>query len=146
MKKIVIIYIIVVSNFTFAQFGKITGILTSENQSIENVKISLKELNKTFYSDSLGYFKVENLKKGIYSFIFQREGYENFELKVELQENETKFISIPIKKIIQTIDEVVITGTLKEVAEWIALYLLKFLHLLFLRKILLLQYLMLFKM
>ena len=116
MKKIVIIYIIVVSNFTFAQFGKITGILTSENQSIENVKISLKELNKTFYSDSLGYFKVENLKKGIYSFIFQREGYENFELKVELQENETKFISIPIKKIIQTIDEVVITGTLKEVS------------------------------
>ena len=42
MKKISILSIIVViSNFTFAQYGKITGILTSEDQSIENVKISI---------------------------------------------------------------------------------------------------------
>ena len=117
MKKIYSTFIvIIISNFTFAQFGKIIGRLTSEDQSIENVKISLRELNKTYYSDSLGYFTVENLKKGIYSFRFQREGYENFEIIVELQENETKNISIPIKKIIQTIDEVVITGTLKEVS------------------------------
>jgi outer membrane receptor for ferrienterochelin and colicins len=117
MKKISILSIIVViSNFTFAQYGKITGILTSEDQSIENVKISIKEINKTFFSDSLGYFSVENLQKGIYTLRLQQEGFENLIVKIELQENEIKNIFIPIKKSILNIDEVVVTGTLKEVS------------------------------
>ena len=117
MKKIFLLFIFISYSAIFlSQSGKIVGTVTTDEHPLEMVKISIKEINKTLYSNSSGLFALENLKNGTYSIRLQLEGYENLEIKVILLENEIKNISIPLIKRLINFDEVVVTGTLKEVS------------------------------
>jgi len=115
-KRILLISILFFSKVSFSQTGIINGTIKSEGIPIEFVRIKILELKKVIFTDSMGEFKIENLKNGIFTLQIYSEDFENQEIKKELNSTENLTVEIQLKKRIQNIDEVVVTGTLKEVS------------------------------
>ena len=100
-----------------AQTGKISGIISSEKTPVEFAYVKLKEVDKNTYTDSTGFFGFNNLQKGTYTIFIQTIGYLPKEIVVELKSEEKKSLNLEIEPEQKLLDEVVISGTLKEVSK-----------------------------
>lgn len=81
--------------FSFAQ-SSVRGIITDkENNPIANVKITISELNSTFFSDESGSFDLIQ-GNGSVSLILEKEGFQ----KLEIQQSTAQDFTIQLEKII----------------------------------------------
>lgn len=116
MKKIILIFLyffyFLITQSSFAQNkGNLSGyIIDAENKSpLSSTTITLKELNQTIKSDSLGRYRFQNIQTGAFTIMVSLTGYKN-QIKYNIpittgNENEISFELIPD---FSSIDEVVV--------------------------------------
>ncbi len=111
--RFLIFPLLFVATNILAQVGSITGIITNENDvpmSFVNVLISADRGTTT---DDLGKFSLTNIPVGPYELSVTFLGYEDFTQQVTITENQSQDISISLSPDYETLEEIVVTGTMK---------------------------------
>ena len=111
----IITLILLFSSNCLAQSGKIVGKIKSENKTIELVTVVIKELNRSSYSDSLGDFEFNDIHLKSITLQFYHPAFLEHELHFDSLNKIPLILNVQLKKKTQELDEVVVTGTLKEV-------------------------------
>jgi outer membrane receptor for ferrienterochelin and colicins len=94
----------------------IEGIITSANEVVPFANIYVAKLKKGTSSDQNGVFKLENLPQGLLKISVSAIGYQSSVVKVNLSGDKKPFIlKVNLKEDLGSLDQIVITGTLKPV-------------------------------
>lgn len=104
----------VLTLFATAPGTTISGKVTSKDEPVPYVNIGLAGTNLGSASDENGYFKIENVPAGTYVLKVSSIGYAPFSVKVIVEEGMEVVMNIPLSKMDLELDEVVVTGTMKE--------------------------------
>jgi len=102
-------------SFVYAQNGSISGKVMVEKNALPATTVWLKPTQQKIITDSLGNFIFNQLPVGKYSLFIQHVGFQNETVDVQLQLGQQKKLQIQLQPIENTLNEVVVTGTLKEV-------------------------------
>lgn len=100
----------------YAQSGNIAGTVTGSTGAIRYATVSISGTNRSCITDSAGRFYFNNIPYGKKALIISAAEYENSRLSFQLNQ---PGIDLPIllHQQVSTIDEVVITGTMKAVSK-----------------------------
>lgn len=101
----------------FAQTATLKGTVRHENHTIAFARVQLKELTIGAIASNSGAFVLYNIPAGTYQLEVSATGYEKKQVTVQLNENETKEISIDLIASAASLNEIVVSGTLKEVSK-----------------------------
>lgn len=99
----------------FAQNGTIKGTLTQNGEPVPAVSIIVTPVNKLLSADNDGTYVITNLPYGNYELIFSSVGSKSERRKVKLDKPEI-ILDIAMQDENTSLDEVVITGTMKEIS------------------------------
>ena len=97
-----------------AQSSAITGHITGDGKVLEAASVKIKS-GAGCVTDSSGFFSLKNLRAGFYTVTFSRVGYTSQTSTISLKDGEEKEINIALAEAGSSMNEVVVTGTLKEV-------------------------------
>ncbi|GGK13467.1 collagen-binding protein [Yeosuana aromativorans] len=121
MKKIILLFILFVSTFSYAQTtGSIVGKLIDKeynNEPLAFANILIKGTTKGTTSDIDGLYGFENLTPGTYTLVFSFVGYETQEINAQVVAGKVTEINVPMGASAASLDEVVITTTTKRESE-----------------------------
>ena len=113
MKKYFTI-LLITSLTSFAQ-TKLIGKVTAENEPLSFASVLIVELNKGAETDGNGKYSIENIPTGVYTIQFSFTGFKTQRKKVNIQNEAEIQLNIKLEENI-TLDDVVVTGTLKAVS------------------------------
>jgi outer membrane receptor for ferrienterochelin and colicins len=99
-----------------AQTSTISGRITSEGLPIENAKVDLVGTNFSATADSLGIFVIQKIPNGSYKIRVSYFGFKTEQQNVTVNEEENKVVNFELISTQNNIEEIVVTGTLKEVS------------------------------
>ena len=108
-------FICMSTGITFAQSASIAGTVFSDGKPLQSANIIISGTRTGTITDSLGNFLLANLKAGNYIMKTSRVGYQELIKKINLHPDEQLTIQLELVKKLSEMDEVVVTGTLKEV-------------------------------
>ncbi len=115
---VVCLFYILLSYSAYSQEGGvIKGRITSANNPLEFARIYLKGSEYNTTSDLEGKFELKGLPAGTYTVIVSLVGYNTFEQTISIEAGEVKTLDVSIEVSIEELNQVVITGTLKEVSK-----------------------------
>ncbi|MFK7807110.1 MAG: carboxypeptidase-like regulatory domain-containing protein, partial [Saprospiraceae bacterium] len=103
--------------FANAQMASLSGTvntLNGEALSFANIAIEGTALGAT--TDTLGNFEIKNIPVGTHKILAMFLGYETTQKKIKLTAGENANIIFTLVEAETTMDEIVVTGTLKEVS------------------------------
>lgn len=103
------------SVFAHAQNATISGKVTSGDKNLEAVTVKLGNRLGATVSDSNGFYFISNLQAGNYNMVVSRIGYAIVVKRIVLQNSEQLLLDIELEEIATSLNEVVVSGTLKEV-------------------------------
>lgn len=112
----VIVFTLVCLN-TQAQTATLSGKVTSENNPVEFANIVLKGTQTGAATDTTGKFLIKNIPAGTYKVIVSAIGYDKAEKTITLKENEKGVLNFELLSENPTLNEVVVSGTMKEVSK-----------------------------
>jgi outer membrane receptor for ferrienterochelin and colicins len=115
LKLVYIILTLFFSIFSFSQ-NILNGKIEFENQSVAGVEISFDEGKSVVFSDEEGNFQV-NSNQDTLKLEFNHVDYQKFDKLVYCRENCKLYFEFQKKLNTKVLDEVVVTGTLKEVSK-----------------------------
>lgn len=98
----------------YSQTTTVRGIISSQEGPVEYAQVSIPALKTGTRSDSIGSFVLAKLPAGEYLLRVSMPGYQTQESKIILKNSDTLRLSITLQ--ILELEEVVISGTLKEVS------------------------------
>jgi len=99
----------------FSQNGNIKGKITQNNEPIPAVSIIIMPVGTSLAADNDGNFEIKNLPYGSYEIIFSSVGLRTERKKITVNKPET-VSNIALIDESQVMDEVVVTGTMKEIS------------------------------
>ena len=99
----------------YGQSAIITGNISSETGPLQSANVVLAGSINGAITDSSGNFILKNLKAGSQLLKITSVGFDNATRKVTAKEGDSVFVTINLHKRQDKLDEVVVTGTLKEV-------------------------------
>ncbi|MFN7312816.1 MAG: TonB-dependent receptor [Bacteroidota bacterium] len=97
----------------FAQQGKITGIIKSGSEAVSFANIGIDGTTIGTVANEQGNFEFPALQYGTYTLVISAIGYEKTYKKVQLQSAQQN-VTIQVEKQSNSLNEVTVTGTLKE--------------------------------
>ena len=120
MKKLSRLYLIgclssMLPVIVLAQSSSIKGTIFTDGKPAQSANIIISGTRHGTVSDSLGNFLLIAVKPGSYTLKASLIGYQDMVQKIILQQDQQLSIAIELKKRAAQMDEVVVTGTLKEV-------------------------------
>ena len=101
--------------FSKAQIIKVSGNVSCNGKAVEGATVKIMNEQIATVSDSSGFFNLELLKPGGYNMVITAIEYNKEILKVNVKAGENKFQQIELTQTQSNLNEVVVTGTLKEV-------------------------------
>ncbi|MFC5284829.1 TonB-dependent receptor [Pedobacter alpinus] len=104
-------------NLVFGQSSVISGTISSNDKPINYATILLNGKPTNTNIDSLGNFTLNNLNAGSYRLEFYCTGFDKTQRNITLAENDTTLLTVVLKQIKNSLNEVVISGTMKEVSK-----------------------------
>ncbi|MEL1242597.1 TonB-dependent receptor [Flavobacterium flavipallidum] len=113
MKNLIIIFCILFNALSFAQ-ATLKGSISSEGEPLHSANIYLKENKKATLSNEEGQYTIPQLSPGTYIITASYTGLKSQSKKITISETTTVIINFDLKEN-NTLDEVVVTGTLKPV-------------------------------
>jgi len=120
MKAIIIKTIITaifacIVQLSMAQTATILGRVISEGKPVEYANIILVQTSVGSITDTLGRYKMNNLSAGTYKVRVTCVGFDKIEKTVSVKENDIINLNFNLANVQNTLNDVVVTGTLKEV-------------------------------
>jgi len=112
MKKLLLIFLLFSLNSLFSQNTTIKGTIYSENEILPFATIQIKESKKGTTSDIDGNYRIENLNPGNYTILASYVGHISQKKEIIVLEGQVLTINFSLGSS-STLDEVVITGTMK---------------------------------
>ncbi|QHT67968.1 TonB-dependent receptor [Rhodocytophaga rosea] len=94
--------------------GIIQGKISAGNQPIPFANITLENTQIGNTSDEKGIFELKNIEVGNYRLLISAVGYELYKANVVVKAEETIRLKVQLKESQLNLDEVVVTGTMKE--------------------------------
>ncbi|WP_067030063.1 TonB-dependent receptor [Allomuricauda sp. CP2A] len=105
-----------IGTFGFAQTASISGKVTDNGEPIPLTNVVLKGTEMGAATDIDGLFELANVEPGDYVLLVTSLGYQSYQTKISVSTNESKTINIQLEPSAQSLDETVVTGTLKPVS------------------------------
>ncbi len=99
-----------------SQTGRIYGLITSNGQPVEFASIALPKSQTGTVSDSLGNYSISGIPTGNHLIRVSSIGFDTFERTVSVKGSQSTEINISLSASQQSLNEVVVTGTMKEVS------------------------------
>jgi outer membrane receptor for ferrienterochelin and colicins len=93
----------------------ISGKVEADIPSIQEINVRLLNTNFRTQTDSLGFYKLENVPSGSYKIAVTSTGFKTITQKISLLENENLNLNFELKEDQNELNEVVVSGTLKPV-------------------------------
>ena len=115
MSKIFIYTTLFISLFTFSQ-NTIKGKVTANNEILAYSNIYIKELNKGVETNENGLYEFKDIPNGSYTITASYIGFKPEKKKITLENNSDLTINFTLQEDSNTLDDVVISGTLKPVS------------------------------
>lgn len=100
-----------------AQKISISGKIVSEGKPVEYAMINIKGTSYGSATDSAGKYQIENVPAGSYKVEATCIGFQSMEKSISLKDGETIVLNFNLKVEVNALDEVVISGTMKEVSK-----------------------------
>ena len=114
------IYFLVITCFSVgilsAQESSISGKTTSHGEPLAFVNIYLKNTQLGASSNENGFYTLKNVLPGKYTLIASTLGFETFSTVLTIQQGKEVLLDIELEPSVASLDEMVITGTLKPVS------------------------------
>ena len=105
-------------NVTLSQNGSVSGYLKENGKALQFAIISIKNSNLAINTDEKGYYKISNIPIGTYELVATLIGYENQKKIFSITElNSNLVVNFNLKDLDNQLEEIVISGTLKEVSK-----------------------------
>ena len=101
----------------YAQGGSIAGRVYDSNTALEFATISVLKTSYAASADSNGYYQINNIPVGKYQVRVSYLGYENAQQEVSIEAGKTATLNITLVPLSSKLNEVVITGALKQVTK-----------------------------
>ena len=98
-----------------AQSATITGRILSDNKPVAFANVILSGLPSGSLTDTLGYYAIQNISAGTYRLRVSSVGFVNIEKAVIVKADDTIKVDFNLANLQSTLNEIVVTGTLKEV-------------------------------
>ncbi len=105
-----------IAQLTMAQTATISGKIISEGKPIELANVILVGISTGSLTDSSGVYKIKNIQKGTYVVSVSCIGFIKMEKTISIQDDENVTLNFDLTNFQNTLHEVVITGTMKEVS------------------------------
>lgn len=99
-----------------AQQRFLSGTVTSGSQPLFYARISLTGTEKGAYTDSTGFFRIDQIPSGKYNLLVTAFGYKSLQKQLLLDTTDSLHLDLELMPLEVTLNEVVISGTLKEVS------------------------------
>ncbi len=115
-RHIALLWITLVSSCCFAQMASLNGKVTDNGEPLPLANVLLKGTEIGAATDIDGLFRLENIQPGDYVLLVTSLGYQPYQTKISFGTSEEKSINIPLEPSAQSLDEMVVTGTLKPVS------------------------------
>ena len=113
---IILVFYCFIFSSTYAQEMTLSGSVTSENSPAPFVNIYLKNTELGTSSNENGWYELKNIPPGKYTLIASTIGYIPFSQSIVVKKEQEQFINIDLKPSIESLDEMVVTGTMKPVS------------------------------
>lgn len=117
LNKFFIFLLIISWQLGSSQSGKIIGIIQLEQSKAGFVNIRIPELCIGTVSEANGYYELKNIKPGNYKLVVSLIGYVTQEKNIEIMDSITLINDFYLLKSESTLNEVVISGTQKEISK-----------------------------
>lgn len=104
-----------IASGALAQTASISGKITTEGKPLEFASVGIPGTPHGTYTDATGTFKIENIPAGTYKVYASSVGFSKMEKTITLKEGQKASLSFDFTNSQSTLEEVVVTGTLKEV-------------------------------
>lgn len=118
MKYILFIWAILMWSLPcLAQTGEITGTILSRGKPVEFASVFLVGTTYGSHTDANGRYSIAGIDYGNYELRFSAVGYETITKKIQMHSTGPLVINVELKETQLDLDEVVITGTMKEVSK-----------------------------
>lgn len=98
-----------------AQTTEIKGTVSNDEEPLAFASIFVEELKSGTNTDADGNFIISEILPGSYTLIISFIGHASKEIKLELKTGESSILNIELERNAGNLEEVVVTGTLKEV-------------------------------
>lgn len=97
-----------------AQTGKISGVIKENGNPVGYANIGIKGTTKGAIANDSGYFELNQLPGGSYTLMVSAIGYENLLKHVTIKEGQRLQLTLELEKSQNALNEVTVTGTMKE--------------------------------
>lgn len=109
-------WIALVSSCCFAQTASLVGKVTDNGEPLPLANIVLRDTEIGTATDIDGLFELTGIQPGDYILLVTSLGYQPYQTKISLGAGANKTINIQLEASAQSLDETVVTGTLKPVS------------------------------
>lgn len=116
MKKLFLILLLFGLQITFAQeTSSVSGFISGEGHKLQFVNVHLTGTKHKTITDSLGYYKIENVAVGNYTIQVSQVGFQTIKKKIEVIKDSIQSYDFELTDNENQLNEVVVSGTLKAV-------------------------------
>ncbi|MNK01346.1 Colicin I receptor precursor [compost metagenome] len=116
MKTYLPFLLLIFSFPVFSQTGSIKGKIIQNNDPVPAVSIIIPSLGYTLSGDNDGNYEIRNIPFGTHEIIFSSVGLKPERKKITVHSKEPVMVNISLQDENTALDEVVITGTMKEIS------------------------------
>ncbi|GAA3760864.1 TonB-dependent receptor [Flavobacterium ginsengiterrae] len=113
MKYLFLTILILTAKNIYSQ--NISGKVASSTPIVQEIKVSLLNTNFKTQTDSLGFYKLENVPNGNYKIVVTSTGFKSVTQRISVLENENLNLDFELQEDNNELNEVVVSGTLKPV-------------------------------
>lgn len=110
-----IIFVFILCTLSLSAQTTIKGIVSSKNESLPYATVQIVELKKGIAADENGYYSFENVPLGNYTIQFSYTGFKTSSKKIIIENKIAYILNCELSES-NTLDEIVLTGTLKPVS------------------------------
>lgn len=97
-----------------AQTGSLSGTVSSNGQPVISATVGIKALGKGSFTDSTGHFRLNTLPAGSHTLYISSVGYRSLEKEILITADEELKLDLQLREEVTELNQVVVTGTLKE--------------------------------
>lgn len=112
----ILISLLLSSSFLFAQNASISGVLTSKDKIIEFANVGLVGTVYGTLTNEKGFFELKDIKPGMYNLQISAIGFKRYQQNITVKNGDNLKLNVNVESSTSQLNEVVITGTLKEVS------------------------------